>query len=441
VSFSRNGTKSSTAVALAKKRRSANAVYEWVPTLVRKGPKLGHKVWSARLKKYVWARGISYVSWRLKLVRSQVLPKPLKGLDLPPNALDYRSTQISYYGATDGELVLKQKWNGGQRSVKGNLTGAIFPFQQGSFGPNPTEFTAIGPGDRLDGAESRANEIASNRLYEKAKRQYTNLAQALAERKQLSSMLVQIAKKILSFWLAIKRANFVAAARQLFPDGAKDIANVHLMYRYGIKPLISDLEGIVKAIKSPEDVYYEIVTQRKEKLERTLVFDQRTTVGGITARTRVYHWGEVKVVYKYRVRIASGYDALERTLVSLGFGNLNSLAYELTPFSFVVDWFIPIGNYLNNRDAFSGLSLDVATKTVLRKEYFQFEREFVDEPLDPNFQLLSPCMAGFVSERFSCKRTLMSAPPPLPNPDFTDTMAAIKRNAFTALALIIQLKR
>lgn len=98
VNYVRTGTNSPAAIALAKRRRSANAVYEWVPTLIRRGPKLLGYEWSKRLKKMVRRRAVSSVSWRLVRRKSTVLPKPLKGLDMPPNALDYVSIQVSYYG-------------------------------------------------------------------------------------------------------------------------------------------------------------------------------------------------------------------------------------------------------------------------------------------------------------------------------------------------------
>jgi hypothetical protein len=42
------------------------------------------------------------------------------------------------------------------------------------------------------------------------------------------------------------------------------------------------------------------------------------------------------------------------TLASLGITNPLLVAWELVPFSFVVDWFLPIGNYLESLDSLLG---------------------------------------------------------------------------------------
>jgi hypothetical protein len=41
----------------------------------------------------------------------------------------------------------------------------------------------------------------------------------------------------------------------------------------------------------------------------------------------------------------------------LGFVNPAVIAWELVPFSFVVDWFVPVGNFLSQWTDFVGLSL------------------------------------------------------------------------------------
>lgn len=441
INFSRTGTNSPAAIALARKRRSANAVYEWVPTLIRRGPKLHGFVWSKRLKKMVRRRAVSSVSWRLVRRKSPSLPKPLKGLDLPPNPLQYISTTTSYYGVNSIEH--KSTWNNALYRHSGDLTQAFRPFGGGSSLPlNPYNYHAYAPlSGALQSLLVEADNIARTRLLEKAKNQSVNLAMALAERGQLSKMLVEIAKKLLKFWLQLKAGNLYQAAAQLFPTSPNQLADVHLMYRYGIKPLINDLEGIVKALATDQDVYYQLRTSSKKKQERKLVYEITGPVNGINCTTRVYEWGEVKVIYDYRVRITSGYDSLVTTLSSMGFANPASLAYELIPFSFVVDWFIPIGNYLNNMDAFNGLTIDKATKTVLTKQYYVFEREFTSEPAMPYHKLIKGGIAGFVTERFTCDRSLMTDVPVLPTPEFSAPMSMIKRNAATALALLIQLKR
>ena len=51
----------------------------------------------------------------------------------------------------------------------------------------------------------------------------------------------------------------------------------------------------------------------------------------------------------------------------LGVANPASLAWELLPYSFVVDWFLPIGQYLNSWTADLGLSFIGGSQTVIRR--------------------------------------------------------------------------
>lgn len=48
---------------------------------------------------------------------------------------------------------------------------------------------------------------------------------------------------------------------------------------------------------------------------------------------------------------------------SLGFTNPAHVAWDLVPFSFVVDWFLPVGKFLQSFDSFVGIELDQHSQT------------------------------------------------------------------------------
>jgi hypothetical protein len=50
---------------------------------------------------------------------------------------------------------------------------------------------------------------------------------------------------------------------------------------------------------------------------------------------------------------------------SLGLADPLSVAWELTPWSFVVDWFLPVGDYLNARGALRTIKLDHIVNSTL----------------------------------------------------------------------------
>lgn len=59
-------------------------------------------------------------------------------------------------------------------------------------------------------------------------------------------------------------------------------------------------------------------------------------------------------------------DAKLRNLEALGLTNPLSLAWELTPFSFVLDWIYPIGAYLESVTAMQGYSINEKSRTTFR---------------------------------------------------------------------------
>lgn len=70
-----------------------------------------------------------------------------------------------------------------------------------------------------------------------------------------------------------------------------------------------------------------------------------------------------------RVTLSGQVVAVNSTVASLrDYGVINpaAIAWELIPFSFVVDWFIGVGDYLNNYTALSGITWKNLSRTTTR---------------------------------------------------------------------------
>lgn len=59
----------------------------------------------------------------------------------------------------------------------------------------------------------------------------------------------------------------------------------------------------------------------------------------------------MRVIYEYSLG-----NSVFHNLSSFGVTNPASLAWELLPFSFVVDWFLPVGDFLSSLDAEFGMT-------------------------------------------------------------------------------------
>lgn len=124
-----------------------------------------------------------------------------------------------------------------------------------------------------------------------------------------------------------------------------DFSGAWLALRYGWLPLLKDIEEAMKYVES------------RTRNPRQLVFRSghtvRSTVNDCPVGPPTY------VVQATRIRtIKYKYTLLEQvsTARSLGLLNPAAVLWEKLPFSFVVDWFIPIGNYLDSVSFVGGLS-------------------------------------------------------------------------------------
>lgn len=121
---------------------------------------------------------------------------------------------------------------------------------------------------------------------------------------------------------------------------AKAAANAWLGYSYAVKPLMRDCWGAVEALTKGlgADVPVHVIkTSHKDSLSGDSSYQ-----GG---SYRVHITGSVKGSGRMIFYVDNPFTF---TLDQLGVTNPFSLAWELIPFSFVVDWFLPVGDMLRS---------------------------------------------------------------------------------------------
>jgi hypothetical protein len=117
---------------------------------------------------------------------------------------------------------------------------------------------------------------------------------------------------------------------------SKDVSSMWLEIQYGWRPLIQDVYESQKAYSALTD---------KTRLSR-FISSRSHTYDVVSYPSGTWHSKvEQKIVLSKQVI----YVAKEKlsTPRSLGLADPRSVAWELIPFSFVADWFIPIGSYLD----------------------------------------------------------------------------------------------
>lgn len=136
--------------------------------------------------------------------------------------------------------------------------------------------------------------------------------------------------------------------RKAVPVGRKhdlslSIAEVWLTYRYGIKPLLHDIEGVVKGLEKK--------VGEVRKTYRTKSSIQRRSY-------EVLNWNPGVGTYGMSIGALSSDDYLIRCTsidefranmafnIGLSSKGLITLPWELVPYSFVIDWFANVGDFL-----------------------------------------------------------------------------------------------
>lgn len=226
------------------------------------------------------------------------------------------------------------------------------------------------------------SEIASidsalqTKLRMKIKDTKVNLWQVYAEREQVARMIGTNATRIAAAILALKKGNIGKAAdylgvkagqrkskrhaRRRRRDQAKAIAQGWLELQYGWKPLLSDIYGACEELARTSNNEIRERVHGSTRVERT---DERVIDEG---GYRVFEQRALTYTVRYGVDFAISTGSLHK-LSQIGALNPALIAWELLPWSFVVDWFIPIGDYISSFDATVGCTFKDGYKTTCEK--------------------------------------------------------------------------
>jgi hypothetical protein len=201
-----------------------------------------------------------------------------------------------------------------------------------------------GAGDSFTSLWDLENQLHA-KLNAKIRDSDVNLAIALGEASKTADLIGGTAVKIAKSFRHLRRRDVSAAMRvltgkpnNLSRHSADSAASLWLTYTYGVSPLLNDISGALKALDKVKKPYIPVHTVRaavKENIKSTCFnyFSLSQFSGQFSARGLV----------RFKVT-----NPVTKSLDSVGFINPLSVAWELVPFSFVVDWFIPVGTFIEN---------------------------------------------------------------------------------------------
>jgi len=312
----------------------------------------------------------------------------------------------------------------------------VIPFGAGPGFPNPVK-----------GVEA----AAIMKLRNKIKDSSINIAQSVAERKQALDMMARTVNRLASAVLAVKYGRFGQASSLLGMNYdptlrkrgkkqgnanavADNLSRYWLEYQYGWKPLLSDIRGFAELIAKS------IHGNRPVRVVST--HTGKGTYNGETIVSLEYGsngriWEEIRGTHQRKVRHVVEFEIDSATLATLGSTGITDpalLAWELLPYSFVVDWFIPVGDYISSLSATQGLTFKRGSQTVV--DDFSMSTEVQSTTFyGTDLWVVQKKFGKDITGRSKTRTILNSFPlPPLPSPE--PYVGAIR--ALSGIALINQ---
>lgn len=203
---------------------------------------------------------------------------------------------------------------------------------------------------------TRVEQLAITKAY--ADRNSTDFSAyvALGEAKSTIEWFISIFTRALSFYRNWKKKLTKAenllrnskgkAARSAY----EDLENLRMEYRYAVVPLAADMEGIANALHgiklSPRQTFRGYA---QDSVSATLPINGRssTVSGGLHfVNLNGYYTYEKKVECRAGVLTEIDFSVFGNLSRKLGFTQSVAAAYDLLPLSFILNWFINMGDFL-----------------------------------------------------------------------------------------------
>lgn len=266
-----------------------------------------------------------------------------------------------------------------------------------------------------------------------------NASVFLGESHQTLGLIANSANRVYTSLRYLKKGNVPQAAQALLSGTArvarkhrhsssgklddKSLSSAWLELQYGWLPLLSETEAAAKMLAKHLEVPFQ---KRYKAVAKVARYSPKSFYNGTSGPCRVLTNYVVMSESVYRVTV----HVTEKPSIAAQLGLLNpeNVAWELMPWSFVIDWFIPIGSYLDARAVGSCVA---GTYVQSNKHQFFVGMVRPDTVFDAS---------DFMQRGCDYTRTVSSAPT-LPTPSFKGLASAASwQHCANAIALLSQLR-
>lgn len=195
----------------------------------------------------------------------------------------------------------------------------------------------------------------------KAKDQKFDVSESLTGMKQTVVLLAERTEQLLRSFNAVRKGNIPAALGalglrpvQLKRFRGKDAASIWLELQYGWLPLVSDIYDAFNTVRDliapagPAKDQFTVVRRLTTPLFLADPFYDTPSWVSAVLKSEAQGWVEVR--YRFRIN-----DPTAHLLSSLELLNPAYVAWVATPYSFVLDWLLPVSTVLQAMSAHIGL--------------------------------------------------------------------------------------
>jgi len=266
--------------------------------------------------------------------------------------------------------------------------------------------------------------------YLKIKNQKASIGNALAEATQAADMVAKSAITLVKLLRHARKGNFLAMADDLGlrgKDRLKLPASNYLQWKYGWAPLMGDIYDGMNLLKEGIPKMLPLIHAKKTYIDD---FDLSFPFNG-TDMASGYCESRGKRISKVQLWVTCNPDSWRTAALATGLDDPLGILWEVTPWSFVVDWVIPVGDVLSalsvmkDLNFFAGSWLTVcqcSNKLTLQSRRYPI----VDSPVPVDIH------------RFGMRRDVMSSLP-FPKPYVKSPFST--SHVGSAIALLTQLRR
>jgi hypothetical protein len=351
-------------------------------------------------------------------------------------------SHVKYWTGTNGKYETinggeRQKWNNYSMDVIASTCSQPYFKLKKEFIPNPsspggTVFEDVPVGwnngflafdnDQFYTPKGQPLGEALDKLISKVKGHDFNLGVETGQAKQTVGLLAGNLSKLGLAALALKRGDFSTAARHLgtSPRGTRlkvsDISGRWLELQYGWLPLLSSsfeaATAFAEISNGPRSHIFEV------RRRRQISIDLSTAPG------------TYKLKFSGYLRTALQYEMYEEMSIQrqLGLYDPLSIAWELTPWSFVVDWFVPFGTYLSSLNQIPHLKGRYLVTDTIKCDKSQCKATYVGTNFGgSNWRGTVLQVPSFQWGYTKTRRVYQESPPQVPFPKFKFGLNSPKR--------------